>query len=194
MSKVNPREYAEQAKRRSQDPHHRAELARAKSDVRASLQRTPVGEPAKATRTLSYLLDEVFRVPGTKFRFGIDPIMSVFPAVGAGVGAIFGTVILADAVRLRAPIPVLARMLFNHLLNWLLSLIPLIGPFLDAWWKSNAKNVKLLDRTIKNRTQVRKATITYWIMVAVFSSIALLMIISAPFLLLWWLDSVVTGG
>lgn len=151
-------------------------------------------EPAKATRTLSYLLDEVFRVPGTRFRFGFDPLMSFFPAVGAAVGAVFGTVILADAVRLRAPIPVLARMLFNHVVNWLLGSIPAIGPLFDAWWKSNAKNVKLLDRTIKNREQVRKASLTYWIAVAVGLLVSVLMVVGAPLALVYWLASSLTGG
>lgn len=180
--------------RRSKDSAHRAELAKAKSQVRDPLKHTPVGEPAKATRALSWLLDEVFRVPGTQFRFGIDPLMSFFPAVGTTMGAVFGTVVLADAVRLRAPATVLTRMLFNHLINWLFGAIPVVGPFFDAWWKSNARNVKLLDRTIRDRAQVRKASTTYWLVVAGVFVVSVLLVVSAPFLLLLWLDSLVSGG
>lgn len=194
MGKLTPQDRARRAMRRSQDPRQAAELERAKSQVRDALGNSRLGEPAKATRTLSWILDEAFRVPGTTFRFGVDPLLSFFPAVGTGVGAVFGTVVLADAVRLRAPVSVLGRMLFNHVINWLLGLLPLLGPFLDAWWKSNARNVKLLDRTIRNRDQVRKASVTYWIAIAVMFLVVVLTIVSAPVILLLWLDSLVTGG
>lgn len=194
MSKPTPQDRAREAMRRSQHPARAAEVERAKSQVRDAVGETRLGEPARATRALSWVLDEAFRVPGTRFRFGVDPILSFFPAVGTGVAAVFGTVVLADAVRLRAPVSVLSRMLFNHVINWLLGLIPLLGPFADAWWKSNARNVKLLDRTIRNRDQVRKASLTYWLAIAAMFLVVVLTIVSAPVVVLLWLDSLVTGG
>lgn len=194
MSKPTAQERAQQAIRRSQDPAQAAEVERAKQKVRGAMGTTRLGEPAKATRALSHVLDELFPIPGTKFRFGVDPILSFFPAVGTGMAAVFGTVVLGDAVRLRAPVSVLARMVFNHVVNWLLGLLPVIGPFLDAWWKSNARNVKLLDRTIKDREQVRQASVTYWLAIGVMFLVVLLTVVAVPVAGLLWLDSLITGA
>ena len=193
MDASKARQRADQALARQQDPAFRQEMELAKARARKSLGGAQVPEPAKATRALSYALDNMFRVPGTEFRFGIDPVLSFFPAVGAGMGALFGSVILADAVRLRAPVTVLARMVGNHVINWLFGMIPVIGPVFDAWWKSNARNVKLLDRTLQDREQVRKASVFYWVGVAVLAVIAVGLVIAAPIALLWWLDALVTG-
>lgn len=193
MSALSPQDRARQALQRQNDPAHRAEVERAKDTVREALGGKPIAGPAKATRALSYALDNMFPVPGTQLRFGIDPILSFFPAVGSAMGAVFGTVILADAVRLRTPIPVLTRMLGNHIINWLFGLIPGVGPFLDAWWKSNARNVRLLDRTIRDREQVRKASVFYWGGIGLMALIALGVIIGTPVALLYLVDAWITS-
>jgi hypothetical protein len=51
-------------------------------------------------RTASYLLDECFRVPGTEFRFGLEPVLSVVPVVGDAVGAGFSLYIVAESAYL----------------------------------------------------------------------------------------------
>lgn len=123
----------------------------------------PGNTPSPLSRSLSRWLDEAIQVPGTKFRFGFDPILSLFPVVGSAVPAILGSTILFDAIRLRAPLPVLARMVFNYGIDWIIGSIPLIGNVFDFAWRSNTRNVKLLERTIADREQVRKATVKYWI-------------------------------
>ena len=93
---------------------------------------------------------------------------------------------ILDAVRLRTRIPVLLRMLGNYAINWLLGSVPLIGSFFDALWRSNVKNLALLRRTIENREQVRRASISYWLvaLALVLGITALLLII--PVVLLFW--------
>lgn len=171
-------ERARAALERSRDPERRAAASSARNRVRSELGERPADSPAKATRALSWVLDETFRVPGTNFRFGVDPILAFLPAVGSTVGTLFGTVILVDAVRLRAPVSVISRMLFNYLVNWLAGLVPVLGPFVDAWWKSNARNVKLLDRTIADREQVRKASATYWIVLGVMLLLVVIAVVA----------------
>lgn len=167
MSSFNARERALEAIRHSRDPQRRAKATSAREKAKAELGQRPPDSPAKATRALSYLLDEAIKVPGTDLRFGLDPILSFLPTVGSTVSTLFGTAILLDAIRLRTPLSVMSRMVFNYLLNWLIGLIPAVGPFIGAWWKSNSRNVKLLDRTIANRDQVRKASTTYWTIIGV---------------------------
>lgn len=149
--------------------------------------------PARVTHAFAHVLDNLVRVPGTNFRFGVDPLLSFIPGAGTVIGAAFGSVVLVDAVRLRAPVPVLARMVGNYLWDWLLGLVPFLGGLLDMAYRSNAKNLKLLNRTIENREQVRRASVTYWVSVAVIAATVLVVVLGVPVALLIWLDALVTG-
>ena len=52
---------------------------------------------------------------------------------------------------------------------------------------SNAKNLKLLHRAIEDRDQVRKATITYWLVTLTLVFGVTLVLLATPFVLLFWL-------
>ena len=153
----------------------------------------PPGSPARISRTFAWLLDDLIGVPGTKLRFGVDPILSIVPFAGTAVGAVMGSVILIDAIRLRAPVSVLIRMVGNYVIDWLMGLLPFLGAFLDAAYRSNHKNFKLLERTIADREQVRRTTFWYWISVVAMVMIIIAVVLSVPIGLLLWLDGLVTG-
>ncbi|TRY19926.1 DUF4112 domain-containing protein [Tessaracoccus rhinocerotis] len=167
---------------------------RALAEARKVMEHLPRDTPARVTRTFAHVLDSLVRVPGTNFRFGVDPLLSFIPGAGTAVGAAFGSVVLVDAARLRAPVPVLARMLGNYLIDWLLGLVPFLGGFLDMAYRSNAKNLKLLTRTIEDREQVRRASVTYWVSVAVMAAVVLAVVVGVPIALLVWLNGVLPGG
>lgn len=145
--------------------------------------------PAKLSRTMTWLMEDLVPIPGTKWRVGLDPVLSFIPAAGTFTGGAFGAALIIDAVRLRMPLPVLARMLGNWSIDWLVGLIPLLGPFLDAAWRSNNKNLSLVNRTIDNRQQVHEASVTYWITVAAILVSMVLVIIAVPVALILWLIS-----
>lgn len=175
--------------------HARAEaLRRARTEASKVLEQFPQGSPARVTRTFAHVLDDLIGIPGTRIRFGVDPLLSLIPGVGTTVAALFGTVVLVDSVRLRAPVSVLARMVGNYVIDWLFGLIPLIGALLDTAWRSNAKNLKLLNRTITDREQVRKSSVTYWLCVVGLSLLVLGVIVAVPIGLLLWLGSLLPGG
>ena len=52
---------------------------------------------------------------------------------------------------------------------------------------SNAKNLKLLHRAIEDRDQVRRATITYWLVTLTLVFGVTLVLLATPFVLLFWL-------
>lgn len=163
-------------------------------ETRQALDRLPTDTPARVTRAFAHVLDNLVRLPGTNFRFGVDPLLSFIPGAGTVVGAAFGTVVLVDSVRLRAPLPVIARMVGNYLFDWLVGLVPFLGGFFDMAYRSNARNLKLLNRTIEDREQVRRASVTYWLSVAVMAAVVLAVVVGVPIALLLWLDGVVSGG
>lgn len=154
----------------------------------------PPGSPARLSRTIAWFLDDLVGVPGTKLRFGVDPLLSFIPFAGTAVGAVMGSVILFDAVRLRAPISVLFRMVGNYVIDWAVGLLPFLGAFLDAAYRSNHKNFKLLERTIANREEVRTTTLWYWISIAALVLIVVGVIVAVPVGLLLWLDGILTTG
>jgi hypothetical protein len=135
------------------------------------------------------LLDEAFRVPGTRLRFGWDAIIGLVPWAGDGVTALMGVAVLVAAHRMRVPGIVLVRMLFNLAIDLLIGLVPFAGDVADIFWKANTKNMALLER---HAASPMPATAGDWwfvtgITALVFSMAAL------PLLLLYWLATAVPG-
>ncbi len=97
-------------------------------------------------RSVTRLLDDLVRIPGTHFRFGLDPVIGLFPGAGDAVGALLAVYALVVAVRLGAPGPVLLRMCGNIAADAIVGTIPLLGDLFDFGWKANRRNLALLER------------------------------------------------
>ncbi len=95
---------------------------------------------------LSGMLDNAFRVPGTRFRFGFDALMGLIPGFGDFVGAIFGAYGVLVARQMGAPLALQARMLANVGLDAAVGAIPLAGDLFDFAFKPHLRNLALLDR------------------------------------------------
>lgn len=96
-------------------------------------------------RTVARILDRSFRVPGTRLRFGLDPLLGLLP-VGGDVLAAFGSgYILYVAWRNGAPVPLIGRMLTNVVIDTLVGSVPVLGDLFDAGWQANSRNVGLLE-------------------------------------------------
>lgn len=87
-------------------------------------------------------------MPGTRWRFGLDPLLGLLPVAGDTVGAALSLWIVYQALRLDAPPAVLARMLGNVALDFAAGSIPLLGDLFDAGFKANLKNVALLQKSL----------------------------------------------
>lgn len=93
---------------------------------------------------LAWLLDGAIRVPGTKFRFGLDSIIGLVPGIGDLIGLLLGAGILYESVKVGAPRPLIMKMLGNGLADALGGLIPGVGDVFDFAFRANARNAKLL--------------------------------------------------
>ena len=98
----------------------------------------------KRVRLLSRLLDEQFRIPGTRYRVGLDGLLGLIPGVGDAAGALLSAYILYEAMRLGAPSTVLLRMVANIGIDTVGGAIPVVGDIFDIAWKANKKNAALL--------------------------------------------------
>lgn len=107
------------------------------------------GDPESRTRrvrVLARLLDSSISVPGTSWKFGLDPIIGLIPGIGDLIGAVISGYIILEAVHAEIPTFTLARMLVNVGIDTLLGAVPALGDVFDAAWKSNTMNVALLER------------------------------------------------
>lgn len=99
-------------------------------------------------RALSHWMDTRYRIPGTGFRFGLDPIIGLLPIAGDTASMLVGVVPIVLAKRAGVRRRVLLRMAANLGLDWLLGLVPLIGVVPDAWYKANVRNLRLMEREL----------------------------------------------
>lgn len=102
-------------------------------------------------RWLSYLLDERFRIPGTRQRIGLDGLLGILPGVGDTVGALLSIYILFEAVQIGVPRSTLLRMIANIALDTVVGAIPVAGDIFDVAWKANKKNVALVNAYIASQ-------------------------------------------
>ena len=91
-------------------------------------------------------LDSKFVIPGTKLRFGLDFVLGILPGVGDGVAAVPAAYLILEAQRLGAPPALLMRMGFNVLLDLAVGAIPLVGDLFDFGFKTNRRNIALLNQ------------------------------------------------
>jgi hypothetical protein len=125
-------------------------------------------------RFLADLLDQRFTIPGTSIRIGLDPIISLIPGVGDLLANLTGSMILIVAAQLGVPKVVLARMGVNIGINTLIGAIPIFGDIFSIWFRSNVKNVELLQRYLGR--PARRAEPRDWIFViALIAGLLLLM-------------------
>jgi hypothetical protein len=98
---------------------------------------------------LADLLDTRLRIPGTRIRFGLDPLISLIPVAGDTLALILGLYPVVEAVRFRLGLRIVVRMLLNLGIDWLVGLVPLIGFVPDVIYKANLRNAALLQRSLR---------------------------------------------
>lgn len=97
-------------------------------------------------RKLSRLMDTAIRIPGIGFRIGLDPIIGLIPGAGDLISTGFSAYIIFLAARFGLPREVLNKMLFNIGLEAAVGAVPLVGDLFDAYYKSNIRNLTLLEQ------------------------------------------------
>ena len=114
-----------------------------KAPTRHEIPNTPT---IQLVRKLSYLMDEQFQIPGTKYRFGLDPLFNLIPFVGDLTGFLIssGLVLAMASKGLTSKIVVL--MCINILLDTAFGAIPGLGQIWDFFFKSNTRNMKLMEQ------------------------------------------------
>lgn len=93
---------------------------------------------------LVYLMDEQFRVPGTNFRFGIDPLINLLPVAGDISGFLVSAGLVMVMARKGIGSKIVVLMCINIFLDAIIGGIPVIGQLFDFFFKANTRNMRLM--------------------------------------------------
>lgn len=115
---------------------------------------------------LSWLMDDLIKIPGLNWRLGLDALVGLIPGFGDAATSLVSFYILGSAVRYRVPKITLLRMGMNLGIDYLVGSLPFVGDLFDAWWKSNQRNVALLsERATVSASEAREGKLSDWLFV-----------------------------
>ncbi len=129
------------------------------------------------------LLDDIFRIPGTKIRFGLDALIGWVPGIGDAMTGIASFLIVFASWRRGAKGVTLVRMIANVLLETGIGAIPVAGDVFHVVWKANRRNYRLL---IREREQPGANARRDWMFLAVLL-FAVIAAAGIPIAILIWL-------
>jgi len=133
-------------------------------------------EIEKGLDNLAYYLDDLFRIPGTGWRFGLDAIIGLVPNVGDTLTSFASFYILLAGVRYGVPKITLLRMALNIGVDYVLGSVPIIGDALDFFWKSNDMNMNLIR---ERATGKGKGTTSDYVFIFVLIGLLILLLIGS---------------
>ncbi len=96
-------------------------------------------------KKLAWLIDGAFRIPGTRFRFGLNSLIGLTPAAGDAVLAAISLYIVYEAHKLGVPRQKLVRMIRNVGVEAAAGAIPLFGDLFDVAFKANLRNLAIIE-------------------------------------------------
>lgn len=131
---------------------------------------------SKKLDQLAWLLDNSIKIPGTSWKIGLDGILGLIPGVGDLAAGGLSTYILYQAVKMKVPRTILARMALNILLESVMGVIPVVGDVFDFMFKANQRNVDLMRKYLLNpqETTQRSSLAVVSVIVALFVVISLM--------------------
>jgi hypothetical protein len=137
---------------------------------------------------LAHVLDDVFRIPGTSIRFGLDGIIGLVPWVGDVLGGLASCIIIVAAWFRGVPYITLTRMVVNLGIDVIIGTIPLLGDAFDIAWKANRRNYALMSRHL---TQPYRHTWRDWVFLLLLA-MAVTAIFVLPLVILIWAAAWIT--
>ncbi len=103
-------------------------------------------------RRLAWMIDGAFRLPGTKFRFGLNSLIGLTPAAGDALLAAVSLYIVYEAHKLGVPRDKLARMIRNVGIEAVAGAVPILGDLFDMGFKANLRNLAIIEQHIREDT------------------------------------------
>ena len=131
---------------------------------------------------IAALLDDIFRIPGTQIRFGLDAIIGWVPGIGDALAAMASFLIVFGAWRRGVQAVTLVRMIANVVLETTLGAIPVAGDIFHVFWKANRRNYRML---IREKEQPGASARRDWMFLAIILSTAIAAAVIPIGILIW---------
>jgi hypothetical protein len=138
--------------------------------------------PAALLDLVSFIMDRLVPVPGTRLRVGLNSLALLLPFLGDVITSLVSVVILVVGLAsYRVPRIVAVRMVLNTLLDTSLGWIPIIGDLFDLFFKADTRNVRLLQEYLGHGARPPRPTWRHWAFVlallAVFVAVLALIVV-----------------
>ncbi len=147
-------------------------------------------EIEKGLDNLAFYLDDLFRIPGVGWRFGLDAIIGLIPNVGDTLTSFASFYILLAGVRYGVPKITLLRMAFNIGLDYLVGSIPVVGDAFDFVWKSNKQNMNLIRKRASGHGKGKTSDYVFVFgLIGILIAILVGSIFASAFVIYWILTS-----
>jgi Domain of unknown function (DUF4112) len=135
---------------------------------------------------LSFVMDRLFEVPGTKVRVGLNTLLLLVPVLGDAFSSAVNVAILTIGLSvIRVPRIVAARMMMNSLIDSAIGWIPVVGDLFNLWFKANTRNVRLLMEYAGQGDGDKPSTLKHWLWV-IGMGLAFVLILALLVLGVWW--------
>ena len=128
---------------------------------------------SKKLDNLAWLLDNSIKLPGTSWRIGLDGVIGLIPGIGDLAAGGLSTYILYQALKLKVPRAIIARMALNVLLESVIGVIPILGDLFDFVFKANQRNVNLMRKYVLNPRDTTRQSLLTLIFLLVFFIVVL---------------------
>lgn len=105
---------------------------------------------------ISRLMDDLFEIPGTNVRVGLDAIIGLVPVIGDLISQAISSYLIWEARQLGVSRFTVARMVANSAVDTVVGIIPFAGDAFDVAFRANRKNVALLKAHLAKHGHVRR--------------------------------------
>ncbi|HEX2839845.1 DUF4112 domain-containing protein [Hyphomicrobium sp.] len=106
---------------------------------------------------VAHLMDDLFAVPGTKIRVGLDSIIGLVPVVGDLISQAISSYIIWEARQLGVSRFTMGRMIANSAIDTVVGIVPFAGDAFDVAFRANRKNLTLLKGHLAKHGHVRRS-------------------------------------
>src|ERR1700754_4349756 len=90
----------------------------------------------KWVERISRIMDSRFILPGTKFRFGADPLIGLIPGLGDAASFAVSGILVYTMAKYGVSRKVVILMMLNIILDAILGAIPFTGNIFDFFYKA----------------------------------------------------------
>jgi hypothetical protein len=153
--------------------------------------------PLEMLDGLSYVMDRMFQIPGTRMRAGLNTVFMLLPVLGDIIPSMVSVAILLIGLKhYRVPRIVAVRMAFNSLLDAALGWIPILGDLFDLFFKADTRNVRLLQQYAGQEAGPPHSTWPHWVFVIgvlLFFVLLSFLIVMGLMALVHWINHTMFG-